>query len=86
MRTVQTHTVLVVAGYLIISLLRAILKSGGMEYSFGGLKDTIKSGNAAEGFYEHEKLRNRLYIYRPVKHAADLEVVLERTVDQSADV
>ncbi|MCK4811305.1 MAG: hypothetical protein KAS74_03430 [Methanosarcinales archaeon] len=57
-----------------------------MEYPFGGLKDTIKSGNAVEGFYEHEKLRNMLYIYRPVKHAADLEVILERTEDQSADV
>lgn len=75
---IETHTVLVVSGYLLTSLLRAILKSSGMEYSFGGLKDTIKSGNAVEGFYEHEKLRNRLYIYRPVKPAADLEAILER--------
>jgi len=46
-----------------------------MEYSFGGLKDAIKSGNAVEGFYEHEQLRNRLYIYRPVKPMADLEAI-----------
>ncbi len=72
---IETHTVLVVAGYLLTSLLRAILNSNGMEYSFGGLKDTIKSGNAVEGFYEHEKLRNRLYIHRPVKPTADLEAI-----------
>ena len=72
---IETHTVLVVAGYLITSLLRAILKSSGMEYSFRGLKDAIKSGNAVEGFYEHEKLRNRLYIHRPVKPTADLEAI-----------
>ena len=72
---IETHTVLVVAGYLITSLLRAILLRSGITYSFGGLKDTIKSGNAIEGFYEHEKLRNRLYIYRPVKPTADLEAI-----------
>jgi transposase len=72
---IETHTVLVVAGYLITSLLRAILNRSGMEHSFGGLKDVIKSGNAVEGFYEHEQLRNRLYIYRPVKPTADLEAI-----------
>jgi len=72
---IETHTVLVVAGYLLTSLLRAILNRSGIAYSFVGLKDMIKSGNAVEGFYEHEQLRNRLYIYRPVKPAADLEAI-----------
>ncbi len=83
---IETHTVLVVAGYLLISLLRAILYNSGITYSFGGLTDIIRSGNAVEGFYEHEQLRNRLYIQRPVKSAADLEAILERTEDQGADV
>ncbi|MEA1907355.1 MAG: transposase, partial [Euryarchaeota archaeon] len=69
---IEAHAVLVVAGYLINSLLRAILNCSGMVYSFGGLKDAIKSGNAVEGFCEHGKLENRLYIYRPVKPTADL--------------
>ena len=72
---IETHTVLVVAGYLLISLLRAILYNSGITYSFGGLTDIIRSGNAVEGFYEHEQLRNRLYIQRPVKPAADLEAI-----------
>ena len=46
-----------------------------VKHSFGGLKETIKSGNAVEGFYEHEKLRNRLYIWRPIKHEEDLEAI-----------
>lgn len=72
---IETHTVLVVAGYLLLSLLRAILYYNGMEYSYGGLTDTIKSGNAVEVFYEHGQLRNRLYIQRPVNPAADLEAI-----------
>ena len=72
---IETHTVLVVAGYRLISLLRAILKRSGMEYSYGGLKDMIKSRNAVESFYEHEQLRNRLYIRRPVKPSVDLEAI-----------
>ena len=72
---IETHTVLVVAGYLLLSLLRAILSDRGIAYSFGGLRDTIKSGNAVEGFYKHEQLRNMLYIRRPVKPAADLEAI-----------
>ncbi len=43
----------------------------GIKYSFGGLSETIRSGNAVEGFYEHERLKNRLHIRRPIKPEPD---------------
>ena len=42
--------------------------------------------NAKHRRRQHEKLRNRLYIYRPVKPTADLEAILERIEDQGVDV
>ena len=64
---IETHTVMVVLGYLLMSILRAILAQEGIKHSFGGLSETIRSGNAVEGFYEHERLKNRLHIWRPTK-------------------
>lgn len=64
---IESHMILVVLGYFLLSLLRAILNERGVKYSFRKLKKTIKSGNAVEGFYEHEQLKNRLYLWRPVK-------------------
>lgn len=72
---IETHMILVVFGYLLFSLLRAILVEKGMKYSFRELKETIKSGNAVEGFYEHEQLKNSLYLWRPVKPRPELEEI-----------
>ncbi len=47
---------MVVFGYLLLSLLRAILEKAGFHYSFEMLKEIIKSGNAVEGFFDHELL------------------------------
>jgi len=49
------------------------LNAKGLNHSFEELKETISSGNAIEGFYEHEKLRSRLYIWRPIKPRKELE-------------
>ena len=60
--------------YLSVDL-RAILSERGMKYSFRELKETILSVNAVEGFYEHEQLKNRLYLWRPIKPGNELEEI-----------
>jgi transposase len=72
---IETHVILVVFGYLLLSLLRVILKEKDMRYSFEHLKETIVSGNAVEGFYENEQLKNRLYLWRPIKPRKELEEI-----------
>jgi transposase len=74
---IETHTVMVVLGYLLLSLLRAILDKAGIHYSFAMLKEIIKSGNAVEGFFDHEKLENRLQIWRPIKLGVELEEIFK---------
>lgn len=58
-----------------LSPLRAILNERVLKYSFRKLKETILSGNAVEGLYEHEQLKNRLYLWRPIKTGKKLEEV-----------
>jgi hypothetical protein len=72
---IATNTMMVILGYLMMSILRAILGRREIKYSFGGLKETIKSGNVVEGFYEHGRLKGRLYIWRPIKPERDLEAI-----------
>ena len=43
------------AEYFFVSILRAILKGGGVEYSFRELLYTIKSGRSVVGYYEYER-------------------------------
>lgn len=74
---IETHVVLVVFGYLLLSLLKVILNEKEMKYSFEHLKETIKSGNAVEGFYENEQLKNRLYLWRPIKLREELEEIFK---------
>lgn len=74
---VETHTVMVVFGYLLLSLLRAILDEIGIHYSFAMLKEIIKSGNAVEGIFDHEKLEKKLHIWRPIKLRAELEEIFK---------
>ena len=55
-------------GYFFVSILRAILKGGGAEYSFRELLYTIKSGRSVVGYYEHELWKEKqLYVNRPIK-------------------
>ncbi|TFH41032.1 MAG: hypothetical protein E4G94_08590 [ANME-2 cluster archaeon] len=72
---IETHVILVVLGYFLLSLLRTILNERGVKYSFKKLKETILSGNAVEGFYEHEQLKNKLHLWRPIKPGKELEEV-----------
>ena len=74
---IETHVILVVFGYLFLSLLRQILKEKDMAYSFEHLKETIISGNAVEGFYENEQLKNRLYLWRPIKPRMELDEIFK---------
>src|SRR5660397_238412 len=57
---IETHTVMVVFGYLLMSLLNVALNERKINYSFGELKELIRSGNAVEGFYENKMLKNKL--------------------------
>ncbi len=72
---IETHTVMVVFGYLLMSLLKVALNEGKMSHSFGELKEMIRSGNAVEGFYENEMLKKRLELWRPIKLGAELEEI-----------
>jgi len=56
---IETHTVMVVFGYLLMSLLSVVLSDRKIKYSFGELKSLIRSGNAVEGFYENEALKKK---------------------------
>ena len=70
---IETHTIFKIYGYFFVSLLRAILKDNKINYSFGELLYTIKSGNATVGYYEHEIFKDkRLYVKRPTKTSAEL--------------
>ena len=72
---IENHVILVVLGYFLLSPLQAILNKRAVKYSFRKLKETIISGNAVKGFYEHEQLKNRLYLWRPIKPDKEFEDV-----------
>jgi len=72
-RRIETHTTFTVYGYFFVSILRAILKGGGVECSFRELLYTIKSGRSVVGYYEHELWKEkRLYVDRPIKMSDEL--------------
>ena len=75
---IETHTVMVVFGYLLMSLLSVALNGRKISYSFGELKELIRSGNAVEGFYENEMLKNRLKLWRPIKLGDELEELFRK--------
>jgi hypothetical protein len=64
----------------VLSLLRAILDKAGIHYSFAMLKEIIKSGNAVEGFFDHEKLEKRLHIWKPIKLRPELEDIFNNVM------
>jgi transposase len=75
---IETHTVMVVFGYLLMSLLSVALNGRKISYSFGELKELIRSGNAVEGLYENEMLKNRLKLWRPIKLGDELEEIFRK--------
>ncbi len=75
---IETHTVMVVFGYLLMSLLNVALNDRKISSSFGDLKELIRSGNAVEGFYENELLKKRLKLWRPIKLRDELEIIFRK--------
>ena len=76
---IETHTVMVVFGYFLMSLLSVALdKIKFNHHSFAELKELIRSGNAVEGFYEHESLKKRLKLWRPIKLRDELEDIFKK--------
>jgi len=72
---IETHIIFKIYGYFFVSLLRAALKDKKISYSFSELLYTIKSGNAAVGYYHHEILKDkRLYVKRPTLNAELLKI------------
>ncbi len=69
---------MVVFGYLLMSLLSVALNERKISYSFGELKELIRSGNAVEGIYENEMLKNKLKLWRPIKLGDDLEEIFRK--------
>jgi transposase len=75
---IETHTVMVVFGYLLMSLLSVALNERKISYSFWELKELIRSGNAVEGFYENEVLKKKLKLWRPIKLGDELEEIFKK--------
>jgi len=75
---IETHNVLVVCGYLLLSVLRAVLASHESKYSFGALKRLLTSGYLEEGYYEHELFKandKRLWLRKPKGFDEELETL-----------
>ena len=75
---IETHTVMVVFGYFLMSLLNVVLIDRKIRYSFGELKSLIRSGNAVEGFYENEALKKKLKLWKPIKLGPELEEIFRK--------
>ncbi len=77
-RRIETHTIFKIYGYFFVSILRAILKSGGVEHSFRELLYTIKSGRSVVGYYEHKLWKEKhLYVNRPTKMSDELAEIFK---------
>ena len=64
---IETHNVLVVCGYLLLSVLRTVLASRGSKYSFVALKRVLVSGYLNEGYYEHDLFKEKILWLREPK-------------------
>ena len=70
---IETYNVLVVCGYLLLSILRVILAAHGKKYSYAALKKLIVSGHLKEGYYKHKQFKkNQLWISEPVGFREEL--------------
>lgn len=73
---IETHNLLVVCGYLLLSILRVILAAHGKQYSFAALKKLIVSGYLKEGYYKHKQFKNKqLWISKPVGFRNELNTI-----------
>jgi hypothetical protein len=73
---IETHNVLVVCGYLLLSILRAVLAASEEKYSFGALKRLLVSGYLGEGYYEHEQFKDkRLWLRQPKGFVEELKTL-----------
>ncbi|ODS35313.1 MAG: hypothetical protein A7316_02585 [Candidatus Altiarchaeales archaeon WOR_SM1_86-2] len=75
---IETHNVLVVCGYSLLSILRVILSAHGKKYSFSALKRLIISGYLNEGYCDHEHFKEkqkRLWTMSPKGFRKELSVV-----------
>jgi len=73
---IETHNVLVVCGYLLLSVLRAVLASRENKYSYFALKRVLVSGYLEEGYYEHEQFKEkRLWLRKPKGFGGELKTL-----------
>jgi transposase len=73
---IETHNVLVICGYLLLSVLRAVLADHKKEYSFGTLKRLLTSGYLNEGYYEHEQFKEKkLWLRQPKGFKEELKTI-----------
>lgn len=72
---IETHSVLVVCGYLLLSVLRAVISSEN-KYSSGALKRLLVSGYMEGGYYEHELFKEkRLWLRKPKGFGGELKTL-----------
>lgn len=73
---IETHNVLVVCGYLLLSVLRAVLADHKKRYSFMALKRLLISGYLEEGYYEHDLFKEkRLWLRKPKGFRKELKTL-----------
>lgn len=74
-RRIETHAVMMYYDYLLISLLKLLLKKKGLEYTFPGLMRIIRSGRGYEGRLEHRG--KEIHIFRQTKPSEELEDIFK---------
>ncbi len=75
---IETHTVLVVLGYLLLSILRTVMIKEGIKYSFAELKRIILSGYLEKGYYEHAQFKEKkLSLERPKGFGGELNKIFD---------
>ena len=73
---IETHNVLIVCSYLLLSILRAVLAARRKKYSFRALKRLLVSGYLDEGYYEHEQFKEkRLWLRQPKGFGKELKML-----------
>jgi len=73
---IETHNVLVVCGYLLLSVLQTVLASRKSKYSFVALKRVLVSGYLNEGYYEHELFKEKtLWLRKPKGFEEELKML-----------
>lgn len=74
-RRIETHAVMMYHDYLLIALLKLLLKRRGLEYTFPGLMRIVRSGRGYEGRVEHRG--RELHVFRQTKPSEKLEGIFK---------